>query len=84
MSSKTVTLEKLYKKIGKLEEEIEELKLAVMPVEKISKKELKELKKTSKEMQKGHFFDGIKTFVASEKSLKKDWSYKGDDVWDEL
>ncbi|MFH1752507.1 MAG: AbrB/MazE/SpoVT family DNA-binding domain-containing protein [archaeon] len=27
---------------------------------------------------------GIETFIASEKSLKKDWGYKGDDVWNNL
>jgi len=26
----------------------------------------------------------IETFLASEASLKRDWDYKGDDVWDEL
>lgn len=67
MSEKTMTLEKIYKKIGKLEQEIEELKYAVKP--------LKSARKAS---------SGIKTFVASEKTLKKDWGFKGDDVWDEL
>lgn len=28
--------------------------------------------------------ESAKTYIASEKTLKKDWSYKGDDVWDEL
>ncbi len=28
--------------------------------------------------------EGLKTFIASEKSLKKDWAHKGDDVWDDL
>ena len=28
--------------------------------------------------------EGMETYVASEKALKKDWAYKGDDVWDEL
>ena len=55
MASKTVTLEKIYQKIGKLEREIEEIKYSVLPVEKVSKKQLKELKKTSIEMQKGSF-----------------------------
>ena len=27
---------------------------------------------------------GIQTYIASEKTLKKEWGYKGDDVWDEL
>ncbi|MBU2477004.1 AbrB/MazE/SpoVT family DNA-binding domain-containing protein [Candidatus Micrarchaeota archaeon] len=28
--------------------------------------------------------EGIATYIASEKSLKKDWGYKGDEVWDDL
>ncbi len=32
----------------------------------------------------GAITEGLETFIASEKSLKKDWSYKGDDVWDDL
>ena len=28
--------------------------------------------------------EGTETFMASGSSLKKDWSYEGDDVWDDL
>ncbi len=27
---------------------------------------------------------GLQTFIASEKSLRKDWGYKVDDAWDNL
>lgn len=32
----------------------------------------------------GAMTEGLETFIASGKSLRKDWGYKGDDVWDEL
>lgn len=67
MASKTVTLEKIYQKIGKLEREIEEIKYSVLPVEKISRKQLKELKKTSFEMHKGGFLTAKQAIAFLEK-----------------
>ncbi len=32
----------------------------------------------------GAITEGLETFIASEKTLRKEWGYKGDDVWDEL
>ena len=41
------------------------------------------LQKASEAVKSG-LSQGLQTFVASQKSLKKDWDYKGDEVWDEL
>ncbi len=38
----------------------------------------------NKNLAKNVPFLGAETFIASEKSLMKDWGYKGDYVWDEL
>ncbi len=64
---KTVTLEKIYQKIGKLEREIEEIKYSVLPVEKVSKKQFRELKKTSVEMQNGGFLTAKQAIAFLEK-----------------
>ncbi len=52
----------------------------------IPKKEYESLKKKAKLAEKlsKHIPESIGTYLASEKSLKKDWGYKGDDVWNEL
>lgn len=34
--------------------------------------------------KKNGIAESISTMLASEKVLKKDWSFKGDDIWDEL
>ncbi len=55
MSGETVTLKKIYKKLGELEQELTEVRFALLPIERIPKKELKELEKTSKEMRAGNY-----------------------------
>ncbi len=35
-------------------------------------------------LKKKRSMEGIATMLASEKTLEKDWKFKGDDVWDEL
>lgn len=67
MATNTVTLEKIYQKIGKLEREIAEIKYSVLPVEKISKKQIRELKKTSLEMEKGSFLTSRQAIAFLEK-----------------
>ncbi|GEM_PF-3557451 len=67
MPAKTAPLEKIYQKINKLEQEIAELKFAVLPVEKVSLKELAEYKKTSKEMRKGEFLTAKQALAALDK-----------------
>lgn len=66
MRTQSITLEKMQKKIGKIEQEIQELKKSV---------NIAKGKKIS---------EGAITFLASEKSLKKDWDYKGDEAWNDL
>ncbi len=54
-SSKTITMEKVYRKLENLEKGLAELRYAILPAEKLSKKELRELSKTSEEMKNGKF-----------------------------
>lgn len=42
------------------------------------------LRKVDNLMKGKKLSEGLETFIASENTLKKDWIYKGDDVWDEL
>jgi len=48
-------MEKVYRKLEKLEKELTELRHALLPSEKLSKRELKELSKASEEMRKGKY-----------------------------
>ena len=54
-SGSTITLEKVYRKLERLELDMQELKHSVMPAVKLSKKELREISKTSREMDKGKY-----------------------------
>ncbi len=42
------------------------------------------LTKVSDLTKDGKLSEGLATMLASGKTLKKDWSYKGDDAWDDL
>jgi hypothetical protein len=48
-----VTMEKLYKEVKSLKDEVETMRFALMPEVKISKKEKAELNKIEKEMASG-------------------------------
>lgn len=65
------TREKLHLKKG-------EKLLLIEEGEKIS------LSKISNLMKNKNISESLSTMFASEKTLAKDWSFKGDDIWDEL
>jgi hypothetical protein len=61
MGNGNVSLQTVYKKLGKLEERLSKVEERLVPEIKISKREMAELEKVRKEIRKGEF--------ASEKEL---------------
>ncbi len=63
----TITLEKVYRKLERLERDMAELKHSILPAEKLSKKELREIAKTSTGMDRGKYLSAEETIALLDK-----------------
>ncbi|MEK6957892.1 MAG: hypothetical protein AABW99_02870 [archaeon] len=67
MPSETITLEKVYRKLERLENPVAELRHSILPFERLSKKEITELNRSRSEMRKGNFITAKKAISILEK-----------------
>lgn len=65
--SRTVTLEKVYKKLQNVESTLMEMKYGHIRTEKISRKEARLLERRSREIDKGHYISLKKAISILEK-----------------